>query len=108
MVNRVKMCKHKVSFTTIASAQKRADKHGQRVYECPICFCFHCTSKENWRDEFVEVEKYRNILKDNERLQSSKQKSDAKRKNLKVKINELERVLKAMKKENAALKLKIK
>jgi hypothetical protein len=32
------------------------------VYECPICFCWHCTSKENWRDEFVDAEKARKQL----------------------------------------------
>lgn len=51
-------CGKKVSFTHRAKAEKVAKKHGQTVYECPVCFCYHCTSKEDWRSEFVSIEKY--------------------------------------------------
>ena len=49
-------CQHKVSFNTKKKAALVAAKFGQRVYECPICFCWHCTKKERWEDEFVRVE----------------------------------------------------
>src|SRR5690242_3912356 len=54
--HKTKMCIRKVSFTTKAKAQAIADKFSQRVYECPICFCWHTTSKENWQDEFIRME----------------------------------------------------
>lgn len=47
------MCGTKAAFRTQKSAEKIAIKFHQRTYECPICFCWHCTSLENWRDEFV-------------------------------------------------------
>lgn len=53
MSRKERMCGPKLSFRTRAKAQEIADKYGQRVYECPVCFCFHCTSKENWQDEFI-------------------------------------------------------
>ena len=52
MNRKERMCGPKLSFRTREKAEEVASKHGQRVYECPVCFCFHCTSKENWRDEF--------------------------------------------------------
>ncbi len=67
-INRFKMCKNKVSFTNAKAAERIAEKHNQRVYECPICFCFHCTSKADWKDEFVTLEKYQNVMKANDRL----------------------------------------
>lgn len=56
MTIRAKMCQNKVSFRTKGKAQAAGEKFGQRVYECPICFCWHCTNKENWKEEFVTVE----------------------------------------------------
>lgn len=53
MINRIKMCSKKISFTTKGKAEAVGLKFKQRVYECPICFCWHTTSKENWKDEFV-------------------------------------------------------
>jgi hypothetical protein len=31
-------------------------KHNKNVYECPCCFCFHLTSRDNWKEEFVSFE----------------------------------------------------
>lgn len=43
---RHKMCGKKKSFTTKQSAEKTAELFGGgRVYKCPICFCFHVTTK---------------------------------------------------------------
>lgn len=61
-VRRHKMCKDKVSFTTKKAALKRAEMFNQRVYECPVCFCFHCTSKEKIEDEFVGLEFHNRIV----------------------------------------------
>ncbi len=63
-VRKAKMCKSKLSFRTKAVASKVAAKHGQTVYECPICFCFHCTSKTSWRDEFVGIEEYNKAVRE--------------------------------------------
>ncbi len=68
MNNRGKMCNYKLSFNTRKKAQVNADKHGQSVYECPVCYCWHCTSKENWRDEFVNVEEFNYILEKNKEI----------------------------------------
>lgn len=59
MISRAKMCLNKVSFRSRGKAEAVALRFGQRVYECPICFCWHCTNKENWRDEFVDAEETR-------------------------------------------------
>lgn len=40
------MCGKKVSYRTKAVAQTYAERHKLRVYECPICFCFHVTKAE--------------------------------------------------------------
>lgn len=47
------MCGKKATFTTKGKAEQVAAKFGQRVYECPVCFCWHATSKENWKYEYV-------------------------------------------------------
>jgi len=65
---KAKMCDKKVSFRSFSKAQKVAEKYNQKVYECPICFCFHCTSKESWRDEYVDAEKHSNLVRDHEKL----------------------------------------
>jgi hypothetical protein len=70
---RMKMCKDKVSFTNIAAAKRRAEKFGQRVYECPVCFCYHCTSLEKWQDEFVPIKKYQRAMKEAEQLPELRQ-----------------------------------
>lgn len=70
-VRRAKMCKNKVSFTNKAAAIRAAERHNQNVYECPICFCFHCTSRQDWRDEFVPIEKFHNVMRELERIQKA-------------------------------------
>ena len=55
-MSKLKMCSKKVSFNTKGKAEVVASKFNQRVYECPICFCWHTSSKENWKDEFVRRE----------------------------------------------------
>lgn len=50
------MCDKKRSFETEARANKFARRFNQRVYECPICFCWHCTSQV----EAVEAQSFRN------------------------------------------------
>lgn len=67
-VRRIKMCAGKVSFTNKNAALKVANKFDQTVYECPVCFCFHCTNLQNWREEFVPIAKYRALLKTHEQL----------------------------------------
>ena len=62
------MCDNKRTFRSRHTAVQHAEKYNQKVYECPICFCFHCTTRENWRDEFVTIEKYNTLLVENEKL----------------------------------------
>lgn len=93
IVKRLRMCKGKVSFTNKGAAVKAAEKHGQRVYECPVCFCFHCTKAEDWREEFVPVEKYQNVLKVNEHLQARQKK-----------LNVLRQLVHDLRTENARLR----
>lgn len=62
MSSRKKMCLNKVSFFTKKKAQAVAEVHSQRVYECPICFCWHCTSKEDWKSEYVDAEYHKKEL----------------------------------------------
>ena len=38
-------CFNKVKFKTIELAEKRAKKHGMKVYECKICYHYHLTSR---------------------------------------------------------------
>lgn len=57
-----KMCGNKLSFRTKEAAQRTADKFGQSVYECPICFCYHCTSKKDWRQEYISIDEYNRLL----------------------------------------------
>lgn len=64
---RAKMCKNKTSFTSKGAALRVTEKYGQRVYECPVCFCFHCTSKSDWKEEFVPIEKYQNLNREYEK-----------------------------------------
>lgn len=92
-------CYKKCSFRTQAKAQAVADKYDQRDYRCPICFCWHCTSLENWRDEFVSIEKYQSVHKEMEKAKDTARKENERRKRLSVKINELERVIKRLKKQ---------
>lgn len=56
MTSRKSMCLNKVSFRTKEKAEEAAARWGQRVYECPVCFCWHCTSLENWKYEFIAQE----------------------------------------------------
>lgn len=98
-VKRITGCKGKVSFTNVAAAKRAAEKHGQRVYECPVCYCWHCTSKPDWKDEFLPIEKYRNVLKENERLQKLVKKYRVKYASINSLRHNLERALKKAKKE---------
>lgn len=66
MINRVKMCYNKKSFRTLKEAQKNADKWNLRVYECPICYCFHTSSQEA-PPEFVTKEEMQNRLLEQEK-----------------------------------------
>ena len=65
--NKNKMCGKKVSFRTKAAAEKIQVKYpNQRIYECPICFCWHLTTLENWEYLYIdryEHEKLMNLLK---------------------------------------------
>lgn len=47
------MCGKKVAFRSQEKAAEVAKQHNQKVYGCPICFCYHLTSKADWKDEFV-------------------------------------------------------
>lgn len=67
MVSRARMCLNKVSFRSKGKAEEVAAVHNQRVYECPICFCWHCTSKENWRDEYVDAGEHKKQMAELER-----------------------------------------
>lgn len=40
-----RMCDRKKMYPTESKANKQAKKHGHRSYYCPICFCWHVTSK---------------------------------------------------------------
>lgn len=61
---RDRMCRRKRSFVTLGDANKVADKFGQRVYLCPFCRLWHCTSQQPMRtvashsenEEAIEVE----------------------------------------------------
>ena len=70
LINRSKMCYKKASFQTEKAAVKVAKEHNQNVYECPICFCWHCTSQENWQLEFIPIDKYNEILEQLEKLKT--------------------------------------
>jgi hypothetical protein len=64
--NRVKIlknktCGKKVSFKNKKIAAKVALKHNQNMYECPICFCYHLTHYEDWSNEFVSLEDYKEL-----------------------------------------------
>lgn len=104
--NKQKMCKQKVSFTNMKAALKVAEKHKQNVYECPICFCFHCTSHQNWMDDFVPKERFNNILEQNRVLQRQSGKKTEIFKRYRRYINELNVAIARLKKENKALKNK--
>lgn len=56
MQTRKKVCTSKVSFRSKQKAMEWGKKWGQNIYECPVCFCWHLTSRENWRDEFIDAD----------------------------------------------------
>lgn len=91
MPSRSKMCDKKGSFYSLARAETSAAKWGHRVYECPICFCWHCTSRDNWQDEFVDAEKARKQLIQLEATLRNQFNKEIKAKNLR--IMELEKAL---------------
>lgn len=62
--NREKTCGNKVSFHTISKAVEVATKHNQNVYECPCCYCFHLTTRDDWYDEFISYEVYDKMRKE--------------------------------------------
>ena len=67
-IRRNKMCNDKAIFMSVSAAAKVAEKFNQNVYECPICFCFHTTSKKDWKQEFVRIEKYENLKREFNRI----------------------------------------
>lgn len=89
--SKTKMCKNKASFRSRERAEQVANNFGQRVYECPICFCFHCTSKENWQDEFLFADDAKTIL---QMLMDDHERREAKLRN---RITQLENEIKNLK-----------
>lgn len=94
MASRAQMCTKKVSFRSRGKAEAVAKQFGQRVYECPVCFCWHCTNKENWRDEFVDEEQVRKQLADLERRLRTEYNEILRKKN--SLITELQRKIKTL------------
>lgn len=62
--NRTKTCGDKVSFYTVTKAIEVAKKHKQNVYECPCCYCFHLTNRDDWHEEFISYEVYDKMRKE--------------------------------------------
>lgn len=94
---REKMCGKKASFQTKKAAELRASLFNQRVYECPICFCWHCTSKEDWRSEYYtesDVEK---------KVNDAKAEANKKIKTLNTSMNYLKKEIAELRKENNKL-----
>lgn len=56
------MCGNKVPFPTRKSAQRVADKYEQRVYNCPVCHCYHTTSKQDWKEEYIHESQLKNHI----------------------------------------------
>jgi len=65
VLSRKKMCYDKKSYTTKRGAELAATYWNLRVYDCPICFCFHTTSKDNIpkfvTEEFMNEEIQRHL-----------------------------------------------
>ncbi len=95
MNSKAKMCLNKKAYYTKQKAQIDADKYGLRIYECPICFCWHTTSKENWKDEFITNEAHEKALKTLENKIRRELNEIIKKRN--TKINELELIVKRLK-----------
>lgn len=83
-----RMCGRKYAYPTEKSARKNAENFGQRVYKCPVCFCWHCTSLENWKHEYITVTKHETLI------QQEKAIANKKIKVLKQRVFLLERQLK--------------
>ncbi|HZZ82019.1 MAG TPA: hypothetical protein VFE62_26200 [Gemmataceae bacterium] len=83
-----KMCGDKSTFYSKQRAVAHAAKYGQRVYECPICFCWHCTSKSNWRHEYVDAAQAKKDMQTLERKLRTEYNTILNKKNRR--INELE------------------
>lgn len=64
------MCGDKLAFPTRNSAEKHAIKYDQYVYNCPVCFTWHCTSQKDWRINYVDRKLYDNLLAKNHILQA--------------------------------------
>ena len=47
----VAQCNAKVRYSTEDEARKTAERWGQRVYRCPICDGYHCSSNEQGKEE---------------------------------------------------------
>lgn len=92
MVNKSKMCTRKVSFRTKRKAEAVALRYNQRVYECPICFCWHTTNRDNWKSEFIGAEEHRIAMASLE--QKIRTELNAKLKEKRKRIYELEKELK--------------
>lgn len=106
-VTRIKMCKGKLSFHTISAAKKIAIKYDQRVYECPICFCYHTTSLEDWRQEFFRKEEVEKKLLEQKTLINNINQENA---SLKAKnsnyIKKIEELQKVITERNLAIKVR--
>lgn len=98
---RKSMCDKKVSFRSKGKAEAVAAKFGQRIYECPICFCWHCTSKEDWQQEFVSTADLRRAVAEARCEMAAKR--NAKLKQLRQIVNCLHVENKCLKKLNAEL-----
>ena len=49
LMDKNSMCYGKVPFRRKISAQRVAKKFNQRVYLCPLCYCWHNTSTRDWK-----------------------------------------------------------
>lgn len=86
---RTQMCSKKVSFRSRGKAEAIALQFGQRVYECPICFCWHCTNKADWRNEYIDEDEVKRRMADLERRLRTEYNERLRKKN--SRILELER-----------------
>lgn len=96
------MCGKKMVFRTRSFADKVALERNQRVYECPVCYCFHLTSKENWRQEFVAVEVMDQKIA--EARSAGRREGKEKIKELNIQVQDLLRKNKQLRMENHELR----
>jgi len=85
-------CGKKIAFRTIRVAQKHAEAFEQNVYKCPVCFCYHCTSEDNWRQDLYSKAQMQQMETNIRTEVNAKFKDKLKEKN--IKITELEKTIK--------------